>query len=384
MNRRFRGPLAIGLVLLALAVVGYVVLSGGKHPAHKAGATVPNKATVTVKCYGGGEKSDLMADPDVVKILASKGITVDFQAMGSIDQALTDPADLKSSHVDCLWPSSAAAQYLFESRNKAKFPGYRAQTVLSSPEVLYSGPETVKALMANHIVQEINQRYYIIDMAKLFKLITGQKQWQDIGSTISGPIGIDSTDAARSNSGFTLALLELRILATGDAYRNPTLAQAKAAYAKVAALREAQGFQAGTSDEGFDSWQRAGAELHSQLYAGYESQVIDQLVKHPEQKGDIKAKIRILYPQPTVMNDHPIMALTPAGSRLIDAMLDPAIQKIAWQRHGFRPLDGSVPDTKLFPEVSLADTFRTVNLPSADVISDFLCNLIPAKCPRSN
>jgi hypothetical protein len=56
----------------------------------------------------------------------------------------------------------------------------------------------------------------------------------------------------------------------------------------------------------------------------------------------------MLYPSPTVWSSQPLVALTPGGKRLMEALRDPEIQRIGWEHHGFRygvfnnPIDPSV------------------------------------------
>src|SRR6185436_15971712 len=100
-------------------------------------------AITSIHCIGGSEKSGLMADSEVQQVLRDKyQLTVDFLPMGSIDQALLATDDIKQRGANCLWPSSAAAQSIFEAKhNTSDFAAYKAETVLISPEVIYSGPQ---------------------------------------------------------------------------------------------------------------------------------------------------------------------------------------------------------------------------------------------------
>ncbi|HEY3263422.1 MAG TPA: hypothetical protein VGJ95_24640 [Pseudonocardiaceae bacterium] len=76
----------------------------------------------------------------------------------------------------------------------------------------------------------------------------------------------------------------------------------------------------------------------------------------------------MLYPEPTLYSDHPILALTADAGRLIDAMKDPDIQKIAWADYGFRSgVDASISNVSDFAELPLARLFRTTTPPNADV-----------------
>ena len=50
----------------------------------------------------------------------------------------------------------------------------------------------------------------------------------------------------------------------------------------------------------------------------------------------VKDQVAVLYPEPTVWSSHPLIALNENGAKLIEAMQDEEIQKIAWEKHGFR------------------------------------------------
>src|SRR5262249_4125453 len=135
---RGRWPLVIGALLVVAAIVGGVVaIRGG-------GSSTP---VTTLNCIGGSEKTSLMADADVTKILHDRyHLAVNFTPLGSYDQVQLTAAELKARSIDCLWPSSASAQLVFEKTHPTgtDFPAYRAETVLQSPEVLYAGPQGTK------------------------------------------------------------------------------------------------------------------------------------------------------------------------------------------------------------------------------------------------
>jgi hypothetical protein len=242
--------------------------------------------------------------------------------------------------------------------------------VLISPEVLYSGPEAADALVKAGIVARRNDRYFIVDMKKLLlDYVVKGKTWDALGTpTLHGPVLIRSTNPAQSNSGFTAYLLKLIILATNDVYTAPTVDQARAALPTVRAIYDAQGLQARSSGYGFDEWVLQGGEVSAPLYAGYESQVIEKVAQYPQQVAQLLQSIRVLYPEPTVYNEHPILALDARGQRLIEAMKDPQIQAIAWKKYGFRSVLLGVTNVNDFPSIGLADRVQTTSLPSAEVI----------------
>ena len=44
----------------------------------------------------------------------------------------------------------------------------------------------------------------------------------------------------------------------------------------------------------------------------------------------------MLYPTPTVWSSHVYIALDEEGTAGIDALLDEEVQRLAWEKHGFR------------------------------------------------
>lgn len=358
---------------LVIIVVVVVVFLNFKSPAATPGDTNASDVT-TITVIGGSEKSELMADPDLQKILKETyGIVVNFTPMGSYAQVQLSADDLKSKNADALWPSSASAESVFEASSKSAFPDYRAESVLQSPEVIYSGPNATDALIAAGIVQKTGDQYFVVDLKKLLLEYTLKgKQWEEIGANgLSGPIKVGSTDAAKSNSGFTMAQLELNVVSTDNVYQAPNLTQAKQGLPIVRSLYDAQGLQASSSDFGFKEWLLQGAELRSPLYAGYENQLTQFWVQNKDNASvqkQLTDNVRLLYPQPTIYNEHPVLGLTANGTKLIDAMKDPAIQKIAWERYGFRSgTTIGANDVSYFKQLNLAQNLQITNAPNAEV-----------------
>ncbi|MFY1636022.1 hypothetical protein ACN27F_22555 [Solwaraspora sp. WMMB335] len=337
----------------------------------------------TLSCLGGSEKSELMADANVKRILHDKyRLTIDFQALGSYDQVQLSTDELKARNLDCLWPSSASAQNVFEAQHQGEFTEYRVENILQSPEVIYAGPRGTDALVAEGIVELRDNRYYIVDMKSLLlDYVTKKQTWESIGAAdLRGPITVSSTDPARSNSGFVLAQLQLNILATEDVFSAPNLDQARKVLPVVRALYDAQGLQARSSDAGFREWLTQGGEFKSPLYAGYENQVIQQVVQAGVNSAGILNNVRVLYPDPTIYSDHPVLALNADAARFIEAMKDSEIQTIAWKSYGFRSaVQVGANDTADFKDISLAEQVRTTAPPAADVTLALLSCMKDAK-----
>jgi hypothetical protein len=368
----------IGLVtVLAVCVAAALLwLKFGRAPA-------PAAAPATVNCIGGSEKSELMADATVKRILRDKyHLEVTFSPLGSYDQVQLSTEDIKGRKLDCLWPSSASAQSVFEAQHQGAFKEYRAENLLQSPEVVYAGPRGTDALTKLGIVQQRANRYFIVNMKKLLlEYVTKKQTWDSIGAAdLRGPITVSSTDPAKSNSGFVLAQLELSILATEDVFSAPNIEQARKALPTMRALYDAQGLQARSSDAGFREWLTQGAEFKSPLYAGYENQLIQQVVQAGANSANLLKNVRVLYPDPTIYSDHPVLALDANATRFIEAMKDTEIQTIAWKRYGFRSaVQVGANDVTDFSNINLADQIRTAPAPAADVTLALLACMKDAK-----
>jgi hypothetical protein len=356
----------IGLVLVIAASVAIAAIVTRKGDAGPSGA-----AQVTINCLGGSEKTELMADPEVRKILKDRyGLTVNFQPLGSYDQVQLTTDQLKAKSTDCLWPASASAQSVFEAQHQGAFADYRAETVLQSPEVIYAGPAGTDALIGQKLVEKRNEGYFIVNTKRLLlDFVLKGRKWEEIAAKdLQGPITVSSTDPAKSNSGFTLTQLQLNVIATQDVFSAPSPAQAKAALPTVRALYDAQGLQAKSSDFGFNQWLLQGGELHAPLYAGYENQIVQYMLDAGNNAAALKDNVRVLYPDPTIYNDHPILALTKAAGPFIDAMKDTDIQTRAWKKFGFRSgTQVGLNNVADFPDVPLAQKIRTTTPPSAEV-----------------
>jgi hypothetical protein len=338
--------------IVVVLVIAVLAITLGKRS--NGGTAAPGDGTVRITCYGGSEKEDFVNDPDVKKILSDKyRIEVNFIAKGSYKQVQIPVDELKGNKVDCLWPSSASAQAIFEGSGNSKAFGndYQAVSVLQSPEVLYANKEAAEGLQRTGIVAVRDNNYFIVDFRRLLEeyLLPG-KSWADLGVSLpAGPVLINSSDPATSNSGMTLAQLELATIASGNPYQPATTAQAGASLAKVKALVEAQGLMRTGSESAFEQWviQQTGG-----LLAGYENQLLQWITTR--NGGAVPAGIVTLYPEPTIFNDHPILSLTENGKKLIPAVQDDAVQDIAWTRYGFR--SGTRVLEQAFPGVAVPPT----------------------------
>jgi hypothetical protein len=310
------------LVLVVLAVAGYQFLRRGAGPAGIGGGG----AAVVAKGLVGGEKIGLLKDEHVQRILRDRfGLTLDTTRAGSIDMVRGSTAGQ-----DFLWPSSQIALELFKAKGgKAA----KAEVVLNSPMVLYSRQVVTQALMKAGIVQKLGEAYYIVDFPKLIRLINTGKQWKEIGlPQLYGRVSIVCTDPTRSNSGNMFAGLLANLAHGGEVVDEASLPSVlptvKQFFARLGYMQQSSG-------DLFTQFLQQGVGSYP-IIVGYEAQLIEFGEEYPQYRDMLRKEITTLYPRPTVWSSHPLIAISPSGERLLTALQDPEIQRLAWEKHGFR------------------------------------------------
>lgn len=323
---------------------------------------------VTLKGYVGGEKVGFLENPDIKKIMKKKyGITFDYSKAGSIEMVKEN-----TEGSDFLFPSSQTAMELFKE-TKAKSL-IKSEVAFNSPIVLYSWDIVTDALEKQGIVERINGSYYIVDMPKLVDLAVSGKKWADIGlNELYGEITVISTDPTKSNSGNMFAGLLANILNNGNVTDENTvqevLPKLKDFFAKL-------GYMEHSSGDLFEQYLRTGVGAKP-LVAGYENQIIEFAVAHPKEWESVKGKIRILYPVPTVWSSHPYIALSANGVEGIKALSDEEVQKIAWEKHGFRTgMMGVSNDPAILDIVGIPENIdKVVPMPKPSVMDTIIKSL---------
>ena len=113
------------------------------------------------------------------------------------------------------------------------------------------------------------------------------------------------------------------------------------------------------------------------LIAGYESQLLEFAVQEAETWAQIRDDIVIVYPTPTVWSSHVYIALDEVGARGVDALLDQDVQRLAWEKHGFRTGVYDAPtDIQQFDVPGVAEEVTQVApMPSAAVMEQIIAAL---------
>ena len=322
-------------VVLILIIVGIKIFSGSEN----GNSTVSDKDLTTVYVATGGGKEDFLADEDVVRIMREKyklNVVYDSWSNGKL---IVNPLVREDgTKYDVMFASDQRFyDYYKLAPNKANGEADRYQVLqggltLNTPIVIYSWTEVVDALIKEKIVTEQDGVCYITDMNKLMQYILEGKKWSDIGLTkLYGNINIASTDPVTSSPGATYYGLLLSILCesqVNDASVQENLPKLKDFYVK-------SGYMNNTPADLFERYLKTGMGGEPMI-VDYEKSIIDFANSNPDGFEQVKNNIKVLYPAPTIWNSHCIASFTENGNKFYKAFDDPEIQKIAWERYGFR------------------------------------------------
>ena len=203
---------------------------------------------------------------------------------------------------------------------------------LNTPIVIYSWDTVVDALMKEKIVTERNGTYYITDMNKLISYILQGKKWSDIGlNMLYGSINIDSTDPVTSSPGATYYGLLLSIMCGGTVTEEnfeKSLPKLKEFYVK-------SGYMNNTPADLFELYLKTGVG-GKPMIVDYEKSAIDFANSNPDGWNQVKDRVRVLYPTPTIWNSHCVATFNETGNKYNQAINDNEISQIAWAKYGFR------------------------------------------------
>ncbi len=273
----------------------------------------------------GSEKADFLADPEVIKALASHNFVITADRVGSREIA----TGYEPGAHDFGWPSGAPAAAKLKALTKAS--GETAP--FYTPMVIVTWAPIADILARNGLVTGAGQ-VRTLDMSKLLDLMQTETRWKDLAGAGAYPVGkqvlVTTTDVRRSNSAAMYLALASYVLNNGEVVDDSATADATAR--KIAPLFLRQGFQETTSANPFTDFLAMGMGKTPLLFA-YESQVVEYLL---DPAANRRNDIVILYPAPTILSKHVLVPYTPEARRLAEVLAtDPALQAHA-ERYGFR------------------------------------------------
>lgn len=323
-------------------------------------------ADIVVNGFVGGEKIDFLENPKVQEILKKDfHITVNSKKAGSIDMVYAD-----HTNIDFLWPSSQTAMELY--RDKFGKP-VKDEIIFNSPIVLCSHKLVLDAFVKNNMAT-VTDGVAFVDMQVLVKKLSDVTPWKDLGlPQLYGSLSIDTTDPTKSNSGNMFSALLANILNNGEVVSATTVNKV---LPQLQAIIERLGYMETSSLDLFNQFLKTGVGSKPMI-ACYENQLLEFSKAHPDDWKTVSDDIVILYPSPTVWSTHIMIARNENGVRLIEALMDPRLQEIAWTDHGFRTGVYSVKNNdKTFNVPGIAkEITRIIQMPSWKVMDTIITGL---------
>ena len=325
------------LLGLGILVILILVIIGIKAVSQK--GEVSDKDLTTVYVATGGGKENFLADEEVINVMKQKyGLNVVYDSWSNGKLIKNPLVREDGTQYDVMFASDQRFYDYYKlapDTSKGEAQRYTVQKgglTLNTPIVIYSWDTVVDALIKENIVTQKDDVYYITDMNKLISYILEGKKWSDIGlDTLYGSINIDSTDPVTSSPGATYYGLLLSIMCEG----NVTEEAAEANLPKLKEFYIKSGYMNNTPADLFELYLKTGMG-GKPMIVDYEKSVIDFANSNPDGWEQVKDKIRVLYPTPTIWNSHCIATFTENGNKYYDVYNDKEISQIAWSKYGFR------------------------------------------------
>jgi len=319
---------AIGPLLAIILLIGVALAI--RYSMREKKAAESEGARITVNVLSGSEKVPFLSDTDLAKVLASEGIAITVQKAGSREIA-TRP-DLKN--FDVAYPAGAPAAVKISQNTGSR----RIFSTFYTPMAVASWKTLIPVLEKNGLVSRKDGSYYIVDMTRLLNMMQKGTRWKDLpGNTeyaVSKSILVSSTDVRKSNSG-AMYLALAAYLANGNNVVDNEADAEKVGDAMVT-LFSRQGFQESSSAGPFEDYTSMGIGK-APLVMVYEQQFLEYILGHANPNPDMV----LLYPEPTILTKHTIVALSDNGARFAEVIAsNPKVASIA-QRYGFRTQDNS-------------------------------------------
>ena len=342
------------LLVLVIAMVGVYSWFQGKEAQQ-----------VTITGYIGGEKIGLVDDPEVKKILLDKkDLTLNYQKSGSLDMIRLD-----HSGRDYLWPSSQTALDLYE---KTFGKPSQSEIVFNTPIVLYTRQMVADALTKAGYVT-VKDGVHFLDMKAFLPVLENGERWENLGLPLYGSVLVSTTNPTKSNSGNMFAGLLANMINDGNVV---TMERADVVIPRLKALIERLGYMETSSSDIFSQFLKTGVGARP-LVAGYESQLLEFAHTSSKDYQQIKDDVVLLYPVPTVWSSHVYIALTEKGKIGLEALLEPEVQALAWEKHGFRTgINAANKDVKDLGVPGVAPVIsRIIQMPDSQVMEKLIRSL---------
>jgi hypothetical protein len=194
--------------------------------------------------------------------------------------------------------------------------------------VIYAWGPVAEALSSTGLIERRSDGVFFIDTGRLVPILLERSTSWPPTLGLSGNVFIATADPTRSNSGEMFAAMLAKVRQKqGGMELQQSAAEVKNYFANL-------GLKPPRTTTLFQDCYGTGMGT-CPMFVAYESLLADYVNENNLPCKNAKP-LWIVYPRPTIWATHPLIAATPRGEKLLAALRDPAIQKIALDRHGFR------------------------------------------------
>jgi hypothetical protein len=332
---KVNGKLIGVIIILAVAASGVCYVAFKDRILKKTdGVRLSLKKVQAVSGAVGGGKENFIADPDFLKLLKNEYRVEVKNDPWSNGKMIKDDV---TAYDFLFFSDQRFFDYYKLQPDPDKGEAARAKVLkggmtLNTPIVIYSWDKVADALVAAKLAEVRDGTYYLTGMDKVLAMISAGKEWKDLGLPgLYGKINIASTDPVTSSPGATYYGLLVSIMNGGSVDETnfrEVLPRLKAFYVK-------SGYMNQSPADLFESYLRTGMGARPMI-VDYEKSLIDFANNNPDGWAQVKDRVRVLYPVPTIWNSHCVATLTEKGNAYLKAFDDKRVQDIAWKKYGFR------------------------------------------------
>jgi hypothetical protein len=313
--------------------------------------------TEIVTGYVGGSKANLLDNQKVKDILRERyQLEVKYSTLGGRESvsAITDSYDF-------LWPGTdlAVEDYKASHGGKAKY-----DSILLSPIVMYTWEPVARRLTEAGLVARRADGTYYANMSSFVPALLEERIQPPEGQTGGNPVAVFTSDPTQSNSGQVFAALLAQILQDQN---GGTFEQA---FPLVKAYIDNLGFKPPRTSDLFKQCIGKGMGA-CPIFVAYESLLPDFVEENHIACTELEP-LKAIYPEPTIWATHPLIAATPGGEKLLLALQDPEIQKIAAEAHGFRSILGKAPPNTCIKSAETVSAMPLPTKPEMDQLTAYL------------
>ncbi len=347
------------LLLLALISAASATVLLWYSTLHETGhGDMAEKEIESVHILYGIEKKGLLKDLEFQETLRKKHRIV---IKGTKLASLRLP-ERELQGTDGLWPSSGWATARFDQQHPDL--QHKTHMVFHTPLVLYSWTAVTDALIKKGVVKKRENLYILDDMKQILEM--GKQTWGSIRLPHQrGLITIQSADPLKDNAGHLMASLTALMLNGGKRIETGEIESHLPA---IQMIYKRMGDPETSADVLFNTYIKQGQGVFP-LISACENQVIEFYQSHPSYQEKMRRLVRVLIPEPTVLSEHPFIALTEKGEMLLNALQDPDIRKLAWEKYGFRSDAQEMNDLGGLRAIGIPDQIGpVVPLPSPEVM----------------